>query len=547
MAQLHRPDSFFFVPYWLAGPSIVACAYFLGAELAFLVGTFSDRFFAPFWPPNAVLFGALAFVPYAQWWIYIAAVLPVHVLVEWQVAMPPPQIAVAFGTNCAVAILNAIAVKHLLSGPLWLDSFNRAFLYILATCTSAAVVAFGGAFVRLSAEGHWDAYWLYWMQWYVSNALGSLTLGPILLVLLNGEVERCHWPSWREVLEPLLLAAALVAACALAFKVGAAASFAGFLPVLLYLPLPLVVWSTVRFGIKGASGAVLIVTIASIGMTLNAPSVFGAADADSKVLALQLFLTGFAVPVLLLGASVEGMREVAQTTRRLAHNLIQSHDDERRSTAKALHEEVCQDLAGASLVTTRLAPLVPHELRAHVERIEQALQKATRDLRSASYVLHPALLDESGLELALRSLVERLFLEGSVAVDLSVSADLGRLPPEVEIAVFRFVQSALNDICGRQSEVSVRITRHDASILITVDGGQAKWGRSLWSRKGPALDSRQTMGLAEMRARLSRVGGKVELEPAQETTALRAIIRIPSSGLWLDNLVADRVTHQSGR
>ena len=43
----------------LRGPIIVAVAYFIGAEIAFLIGTLSDRIFAPFWPPNVVLFCAL--------------------------------------------------------------------------------------------------------------------------------------------------------------------------------------------------------------------------------------------------------------------------------------------------------------------------------------------------------------------------------------------------------------------------------------------------------------------------------------------------------
>ena len=42
---------------------IVAIAYYLGAEIAFLIGTLSDRIFAPFWPPNIVLFCALLVTP----------------------------------------------------------------------------------------------------------------------------------------------------------------------------------------------------------------------------------------------------------------------------------------------------------------------------------------------------------------------------------------------------------------------------------------------------------------------------------------------------
>src|SRR6186713_2884968 len=90
---------------------IVAIAYYLGAEIAFLVGTLSDKIFAPFWPPNVVLFCALVLSPPRQWWIYILAVLPAHVAAELQVGMPIAQLFVAFVTNCLVAAINAFALQ----------------------------------------------------------------------------------------------------------------------------------------------------------------------------------------------------------------------------------------------------------------------------------------------------------------------------------------------------------------------------------------------------------------------------------------------------
>lgn len=117
-------------------------------------------------------------MPYRAWWRYIAAVLPFHILVEWQVAMPPPQIVVAFVTNCAVAILNALFIKQLLVSLPWLSSFPRALLFVIGTvCVNPAVVAFGGAFVRISMVEEMHQYWTYWAQWYAANALASLTLG----------------------------------------------------------------------------------------------------------------------------------------------------------------------------------------------------------------------------------------------------------------------------------------------------------------------------------------------------------------------------------
>ena len=67
------------------GPLLAALAYFVGAESAFLVGTLSDRIFAPFWPPNVILFAVLLLAPTSRWWLYVLAATPAHVVAELQV------------------------------------------------------------------------------------------------------------------------------------------------------------------------------------------------------------------------------------------------------------------------------------------------------------------------------------------------------------------------------------------------------------------------------------------------------------------------------
>src|SRR5215475_1703788 len=118
-------------PLHLTGPILLGLAYYLGAEAAFLVGTLSDQIFAPFWPPNVILFCALLLAPKRHWWVYIAAALPAHVMAEIHVGMHAPQYLVAFATNCLVAALSAFILRTGLSEAPWLGSVRKAALYIL--------------------------------------------------------------------------------------------------------------------------------------------------------------------------------------------------------------------------------------------------------------------------------------------------------------------------------------------------------------------------------------------------------------------------------
>ena len=520
----------------LNGPLLAGLGYLVGAEVAFAIGTLSDNFFAPFWPPNTVLFCAFLFANYRHWWLYIAVALPVHIFVEWQVAMPATQVAVAFVTNCAVAMLNALSIKQLLIGPPWLNSFPRATLFVIVTaCINPAMIALGGAFVRILTEGHVHHYWVYWAQWYAANALGSLTLGPVLMVLTEQGVTPSEMPSRQQMAEALLVALALAAVCILAFDAWSWIPATGFLPAIIYLPLPLVLWSAVRFGVKGASGAILIVTITAISMALKDLTVFTAVSSEMQVLALQLFLMAFAVPVLLLGASIEGLQRAEVTIRELAHTLLSSHDEERRQTAKELHEGVCQELAVASLMAGRVARLPAKDLRSNAKQLERQLQKSMQDLRSASYLLHPPLLDEAGLEPALCSFVEHFSRRTSTSIDLDIPSGLGRLPTEIEISLFRFVQDALTDFSRHSKGVPLRvgIDLCGPDVVLTIseqkDVRKSALLTSLRRATFVVPPGKQRVGVAAMRERLHRVGGRLEFDPMGDKAVLKAIIRAGQS------------------
>jgi PAS domain S-box-containing protein len=310
-----------------AGPAVVAILYYLGAEAAFFLGTLSDQIFAPFWPPNVVLFCALLLVPRQRWDIYVVAAFPAHVVAELSVGMTAPQLLVAFATNCLVAVLNVVAVQRFLRGPPWLGDLRNAALYLLLVALAGpALCAFGGAFVRILGGGPIGSYWLYWLEWFGCNAIIGLTLAPAALTwLVEGRASFSSIPT-RARIEGLVTAVALTVVCAVAFELGAGRIQSGFLPALLCAPLPLILWCAVRFGAKGASAAVLIVTVVLVWSALRSPGMFATASPDTNVLALQAYLAGLATPILLLGAAIDEARAAARTAR---------HSEERMTFAAA--------------------------------------------------------------------------------------------------------------------------------------------------------------------------------------------------------------------
>jgi signal transduction histidine kinase len=522
----------------IRGPLITAVAYYCGALAAFAIGTLSDRIFAPFWPPNVILFCALLLVPYRHWWVYIAAVFPAHVVAELHVGMPAGQMLVAFATNCMVALLNAFAVRRFLGGPPWLGNLRKASQYILATAVVCpAVSALGGAFVPILGGGSVENYWIYWAHWYVANALPSLTIGPMFLTWYG---EGLGWlksvPRRRQV-EAVLLAAGVVVVCIVAFQFSARAADAGLLPVLLYAPLPLILWTAVRFGARGASAAILVVTLVSVWRTLNGPSPFSDQDPERNVLALQLFLTGVSVPVLLLGALIDELRRAERITRDLAQSLLRTRDEEGRRIARELHDSTGQNLVAARLLFHRLRPGLPADAMPAVEELDEILRQSISELHAVSYLLHPLVLDEGGLAIALRNYIDGFVERSNIRVELELADEMQRLPANSELALFRVVQEALTNVFRNSGSTvaKIRMVQSESSsgrsvvLSIEDEGTDAPASRSAPIPHEDRHDPVGDIGLSRMRERMDQVGGRLEVLAGVRGTIVRATIPVAQS------------------
>jgi signal transduction histidine kinase len=516
------------------GPLLLALAYFLGAQAAFFIGTLSDQIFALFWPPNVILFCALLIVPQRQWWLYIAAAFVAHVVAELGVGMPVPQLLVAFATNCLVALLNAYVVRRMLGGPPWFGTFHNASLYIVITAGIApAIAALGGAFVPILGGGALGDYWLYWSYWYLANALPSLTIGPVFLIWLTDSSKWSRWVVSRRQIWSVLFAVALAGICFIAAQL-AGKLFASSFPaavLLLFVPLPLVLWAAVRHGEKGASAAILIVTVVLTWRTLNGPSLFPGEAPERSLLALQLLLMGLSIPVLLLGALTDELRRAEHTTRELAASLLTAQDEERRRIARDLHDSTGQNLIAATLIAGRMQHMLPVAAAPLMEQLEDMLQQSIREVRTVSYLLHPPLLDEAGLGPALRYFVNGYIERSGIGVDLYLDQDFDRLPPDTELALFRLVQEALTNVSRHSGSPTARIelaregNGSGQNVVLTIeDEGRGMPDVGIRALIGGRRALERGVGLASMRERLNQIGGRLEIDSAVGRTTVRAII-----------------------
>src|SRR5262249_33529394 len=136
----------------------VAATYALGAQIGFLL-RFPPATTSLIWPPNALLTAVLLMTPPQRWWLCVAAVLPVHVLVALAAGFSLPFVLVLFATNWLEALVAAGVVLRWSDNPVRFDTLHRVIVFVggavfLAPLVSsfpdaAAVHYFQGESVKL--------------------------------------------------------------------------------------------------------------------------------------------------------------------------------------------------------------------------------------------------------------------------------------------------------------------------------------------------------------------------------------------------------------
>src|ERR1700730_16408475 len=153
--------------------------------------------------------------------------------------------------------------------------------------------------------------------------------------------------------------------------------------------------------------------------------------------------------------------EEARKQAELSARLLQVQDEERRRIARELHDGVGQLLAAMSMNSSRVvnekSNLTPDAARC-AEENSNLIHQASAEIRTVSYLLHPPLLDELGLPSALRWYIEGFAERSKIAASAELPADLGRLPRDHELCLFRIVQECLTNI-HRHSESSTALIR----------------------------------------------------------------------------------------
>ena len=236
---------------------------------------------------------------------------------------------------------------------------------------------------------------------------------------------------------------------------------------------------------------------------------------------------------LALVHDVTARKSAEEDLRRVTAELLRLQDEERRRIGRDLHDSTGQSLAALEIDLAQLgretAKLSP-EGRAQLEHCMRLARQCSAEIRTASYLLHPPLLDELGLSSALRWLAEGLRARSGLEVRLQLPERLPGVAPAEELALFRVAQEALTNVQRHSSSpwVAIRLRAEPGSLVLEIE--DAGRGMPTAAASDPESSGRFAgVGVAGMRERIRQLGGSFDVESTAGGTLVRACI--PLSGL----------------
>lgn len=270
-------------------------------------------------------------------------------------------------------------------------------------------------------------------------------------------------------------------------------------------------------------------------MFINAPNLIQHADLE--------LLKGLADQAAISITNANLFRQVRlgrEHQRKLAKNIVEVQEEERRHLARELHDHLGQMLTGLQFMLKNATKQEGGVQKSTLEEIQMTVGTAIGQVREMSLNLRPSMLDDMGLLPTLQWHIERFTAQTGIRVNFHNEDLIERLPSPVETTAYRIIQEALTNVArhAQVNEVFVGLVVQDKALWIEVlDQGK---GFDL-----STVSNRTTAGLSGIRERASLLGGYAVIE-SFINQGTQVVVALPLEGKPLERRKIDR-SHTIGR
>lgn len=507
------------------------------------------------WPGTGIALAAILLFGYGVWPGIFLGAFAVNLTTAGSVLS---SLGIATG-NTLEALAGAYLVVRFANGRKVFEHAENIFRFLLFACILATTIgaSVGTASVFLTGFSRGAQAGLFWLTWWLGDMAGAVLVTPCFLLWSS---QTTAYRSNRPV---LLQGVAVLSLLFVGMAVFSNLLRAGARDYpLKFVCIPFVVWVAFELRPRAATVAILAFVAVALGSGLHASH--GASSPNESLLIMQVFFSVAALTSLLVSAAVKernrheqtlekakseledrvfertrqleeritAQERAEQALRELSTRLLQAQDQERRRIARELHDSTGQSLAALTMNLSecrrKVGKLSP-ELADKFAESEKIVRAVLDELRTTSYLLHPPLLDEMGLQAGLRWYIEGFKQKSNIDVSLKLSENLERLPQDLELMLFRVVQEGLTNIHRHSGSATAEISLSSSmgKLLLQIrDQGKGMSSERIASVAGAGAEG---VGLRGMRERVKGFGGELEIASNGKGTLIQVVIPLRAS------------------
>ena len=220
-------------------------------------------------------------------------------------------------------------------------------------------------------------------------------------------------------------------------------------------------------------------------------------------------------------------KQAEAVLRDLSGRILKVQDEERCRIARELHDTTAQSLAAIAMnlsVLRQVAGTTDERAEKLLTDCDELVSRSVREVRTLSYLLHPPMLEEFGLARAVREYAEGFAQRSGIRVELDLAGDMGRLPCDAELSLFRVLQESLGNVHRHSGSATAAIRLARAADTVTLEVRDAGRGLPPPTPDGAHGGVVLGVGIAGMCQRLRQLGGRLEVEAGLPGIIVRATL-----------------------
>jgi PAS domain S-box-containing protein len=291
---------------------------FLGLQKLTFLLRFPPHERTTFWAPGALTFTALLLSPWQQWWrYYVGLCIGAYLAFYKDPEIPESTALFAAQFHFATVAAGVYAMRRITAQ----KPFSTLSAMVVFVLTAGVAVPLATTIPTELANWFQSGSieWPVSIRTFLCVALGMVIATPAFATAVTETPRWVQQAKWGKLSEAAILALLLLLVTGLVFT---ARVDIQALPALIYVPIPILLWATIRFGVAGASWALLCIAYLSTATAINGMGPFVDGTVDDHVLQLQLFLLALSLPLLIMATIVQ--------ERRRSHNLFVEEYESRR-------------------------------------------------------------------------------------------------------------------------------------------------------------------------------------------------------------------------